>query len=276
MLDNIAIFGDVIGCERHSTRSGQDSKVPMRQTVGQTYPGGKGGVGVYQAIVNCMPPHDIYIEAFLGAGGVFRNKKPARQSIGIDLDENVVRTWAASATPSLDLIHGDALDILSNWRWQGNDHGRTLVYCDPPYLKETRLSRRRLYRCELTSSEEHTRLLQVLINLPCMVVLSGYRSSLYEYFIGHWRQLDFPTVNRAGKPTLETLWLNFSAPSALHDYRYLGKGFRERERIKRRRERWKARLLRIPPLERQALLYTLQEASLDELRELPSKELVTD
>ena len=31
----------------------------------------------------------------------------------------------------------------------------------------------------------------------------------------------------------EYLWCNYPAPMALHDYRYLGKDFRERERIKR-------------------------------------------
>jgi DNA adenine methylase len=233
----------------------------MTRIVDWTYPGGKGGVGVYQNIINCMPQHDFYIEAFLGAGAVFRHKKPARGNLGIDLDEKVIRTWAASGFPSLEVIHGDAFEILSNWRWQDDKHRRTLIYCDPPYLKQTRSSRRPVYRCDLTSDEAHTRLLQILLRLPCMVMLSGYRSALYESIIGHWRQVHFPTVNRAGKPTVETIWMNFPAPSTLHDYRYLGQGFRERERIKRRRERWKARLLRMPLLERQAVLLALHEVS---------------
>lgn len=231
----------------------------MTRIARQTYPGGKGAVGVYQTIINCMPPHEIYVEAFLGAGGVLRNKKPAIRNFGIDLDESVIYGWRSSATPSLDLIQGDAVEILRNWQWHEDDNLRTLIYCDPPYLQETRLSSRRRYKCELSSAEEHTRLLQVLISLPCMVMLSGYSSPLYESLIGHWRQVNFPTVNRAGKLCVETLWLSFPVPAALHDYQYLGKGFRERERIKRRRERWKARLSRIPPLERQALLHALHE-----------------
>ena len=42
-----------------------------------SYPGGKNGAGVYQAIINQMPPHQTYIEGFLGSGAVLRMKKPA-------------------------------------------------------------------------------------------------------------------------------------------------------------------------------------------------------
>jgi hypothetical protein len=31
---------------------------------------------------------------------------------------------------------------------------------------------------------------------------------------------------------------NFPEPVALHDYRYLGEDFRQRERIKRKKQRW--------------------------------------
>ena len=31
------------------------------------YPGGKGGAGVYQTIINNIPPHDTYIETHLGS-----------------------------------------------------------------------------------------------------------------------------------------------------------------------------------------------------------------
>ena len=42
------------------------------------YPGGKAGAGVYQTIINLMPPHDVYIEPFLGGGAVMRLKRPVR------------------------------------------------------------------------------------------------------------------------------------------------------------------------------------------------------
>lgn len=51
------------------------------------YPGGKNGAGVYQRIINLMPPHEVYIEPFLGSGAVLAHKRPALVNIGIDLDQ---------------------------------------------------------------------------------------------------------------------------------------------------------------------------------------------
>ncbi len=60
----------------------------------------------------------------------------------------------------------------------------------------------------------------------------------------------------------EWIWMNYPAPLELHDYRYLGDTFRERERIKRKSQRWVARLKKMPVLERQALLSAID--SMDE------------
>jgi hypothetical protein len=63
----------------------------------------------------------------------------------------------------------------------------------------------------------------------------------------------------AGKPATEWVWMNFTEPLELHDYRYLGSNFRERERIKRKQKRWHARLLRMNSTERYAMLSVLEE-----------------
>ena len=39
------------------------------------YPGGKGGAGVYQTIINGMPRHEVYVEPFLGGGAVMAAKR---------------------------------------------------------------------------------------------------------------------------------------------------------------------------------------------------------
>ena len=67
-------------------------------------------------------------------------------------------------------------------------------------------------------------------------------------------------MTRAGRTATEWLWFNFPAPVALHDYRYLGEDFRERERIKRKKQRWVNRLHTMPTLERRALLNAIAEA----------------
>lgn len=51
--------------------------------------------------------------------------------------------------------------------------------------------------------------------------------------------------------------MNFSAGLPLHDTRWVGDGFRERERIKRKRARWVKRLQGMPAAERQVLAEAL-------------------
>lgn len=87
-----------------------------------------------------------------------------------------------------------------------------------------------------------------------MVIVSGYWSELYATELAGWHTTTFRAMTRGGKPRTEWLWYNFEPPAELHDYRYLGSGFRERERIKRKKKRWVSRLERMPELERQALL----------------------
>lgn len=71
------------------------------------YFGGKGGSGVYQRIISLMPPHRLYIEPFLGGGAILRMKRPAHQSIGIDLNGLVISSFPAMA--AVTVLHGDGI-----------------------------------------------------------------------------------------------------------------------------------------------------------------------
>lgn len=73
-----------------------------------------------------------------------------------------------------------------------------------------------------------------------------------------WHAASFQAATR-GTPAAEWVWYNFERPVELHDYRFLGSDYRERERIKRKKKRWVERLKRQPILERQALLAAIQE-----------------
>jgi|SRR6266446_8517221 len=244
---------------------------------GMTYPGGKNGSGVYQTIINRMPPHDVYIEPFLGSGAVLRYKRPARLNIGIDLDPQVIQQWQACTARNDDASggiaknddtagviaeygearfqfqEGDGLAFLTSYPFTGHE----LVYCDPPYLHETR-SDTNIYRFEMDDAQ-HVALLDTIRTLPCMVMISGYWSYLYASALEDWHRISFQTMTRGGRLATEWLWCNYPEPVALHDYRYLGDDFRERERIKRKKQRWVNRLRSMPILERQALLAAIEE-----------------
>ena len=215
-----------------------------------TYAGGKNGAGVWQRIISAMPPHTTYVEAFLGSGAVMRRKRPASRNVGIDADAGVIAAHG-DAGPGCELIVGDAVAWMREHTWEPG----TLVYCDPPYLGSTR-SGRSHYRCELLSDEEHSSLLDVLTGLPAMVILSGYRSALYDAALATWRRVDFTGMTRGG-PRAESLWMNFPEPTELHDYRYLGEDFHDRCRLRRKLDRWTRKLAALPVLERAAILDAL-------------------
>ena len=215
------------------------------------YPGGKEGAGTFQRIINQIPPHDVYIEPFLGGGAILRHKRPAGSSIGIDIDADVINRFLVGTVPGAIAICDDAISWLESYAWQGNE----FVYADPPYVRSTCLSDCR-YRFDL-SEKDHRRLLNVLLRLPCPVMISGYMSSLYACILSGWETDHFKVVTRGGTIAEEWLWMNYAAPQALHDYGGLGKDFTDRQRIKRKIARWKRKLSALPMLEREAMLQAL-------------------
>jgi DNA adenine methylase len=230
-----------------------------------TYPGGKNGAGVFQKIINLMPPHQVYIEPFLGSGAILRLKKPAALNIGVDLERHPIFGGELRATSTTTRFgdgvfrfeRRDALEFLKAYPFDGTE----LVYCDPPYLHETR-KQKKLYRFEM-SDAQHQELLRILCQLPARVMISGYTSPMYRAALATWNTISYQTMTRSGKPATETLWFNFPEPVALHDYRYLGETFRDRERIKRKKLRWIHRLEIMPALERRALLAAIELTSPD-------------
>ena len=164
------------------------------------YAGGKGQDGTFQKIINEMPPHNIYIEAFLGGGAVMRHKRPARVSYGIEIDPEVIEKWRGVEIPGLRLRRTDAIRFLAEFPWSGSE----LVYCDPTYLRETRSSQDDIYRYEMTT-DEHRELLGVIKRIPAPVIISGYWSPLYAEALAGWRAVSFTAIKRSGEKAEE--WL---------------------------------------------------------------------
>ena len=181
-----------------------------------------------------------------------RHKRPAEVSIGIDADPAVVDRWSREQRrDGLTVINGDATRYLSSIKFETTD----FIYIDPPYLPETRKSGP-LYNFEMTR-EDHVALLEVIRPLPAKVMISGYWSSLYSESLAGWNTYRYIAQTRQGTAE-EWVWFNYPVPDRLHDYSFIGNDYRERERIKRKRDRWMRRLSSLPVLERRAIIQGLQ------------------
>lgn len=212
-----------------------------------------------------MPPHVTYIEAFLGSGAVLRNKRPAERNIGLDRSLaalDLCLDLAGDKARDYRLMDGDALKLLPSLKSMLSDsflidQADTLIYADPPYLMETRKAGD-CYDFELTDAD-HKRLLEILTQARCMVMISGYRSALYDDALQGWTRADYRANTRRGMVD-ESLWMNFKRPVALHDYSHLGNDYRERERIRRKKARWAAKIAKMDRQERLAIMETLLAA----------------
>jgi hypothetical protein len=245
--------------------------------------GSKGSAGIAERIINRMPPHQVYIEPFLGGGAVMRAKRPALLNIGIDLDPaslkltrraggwkpanvdiipvqsmpqatasavlNYTRTMRSLPKPFFGFVQGDGIEFIETFPFNGSE----LLYCDPPYLQSTRSKRhRRMFKHEM-SDADHERLLAAVLACPARVMISGYRSDLYVSKLKGWSVFRYKAATRGGVRE-EHLWFNFPIPEELHDYRFLGATWREREKLNRRVKNIVGKLRRLPPIERNALL----------------------
>jgi DNA adenine methylase len=260
------------------------------------YPGGKAGAGIYQRIINQIPPHFTFIEAFAGDLAVLRHKFPAARNIAIEIDSQRAQDLAAEfRDPAVEIHNCDAIEWLKHFFGlyqllpphppagptvgpapSSNGHRRRhllppnppaaaaatssgvgrspiFAYLDPPYIRHTRRNRRRLYAHEMTEAQ-HADLLRIINLIPCNIAISGYWSPLYAHALQNWRKITFTATTRGRTLAREYLWMNYPPPAELHDYRYLGNEKRERERIKRKVNIWSAGLLRLPALERQAII----------------------
>jgi site-specific DNA-adenine methylase len=224
----------------------------------KNYLGAKSASGTPQAVINLMPPHDTYIEPFLGTGAILSRKAPALTSYGVDKNKRCVDGFnCAAAGGIIHLIWGDAFEFLLNFDFE--NAGQVLVYLDPPYINETRTGNKR-YEFDFTDDDHH-RLLALVKQLPCHVILSGYDNSLYNDELTGWFTTKWRAMTRGGA-RWEKVWCNFE-PGEIHYHSYAGKDRTDRQRIKRKAERMVNKIRAMPPAERQAVVAAILASQLE-------------
>lgn len=111
----------------------------------------------------------------------------------------------------VQILHQPAIEAIHKF-----DSNETLIYCDPPYLHETRdRNSREVYGVEM-SRGDHEKLATVLNACKSAVILSGYPSALYDRLFNTWRRVEFDIANHASggrtkSRETEVLWIKNGA-----------------------------------------------------------------
>lgn len=219
-----------------------------------SYFGGKSGSGTYQAIINEIPPHEVYVEGFAGMAGIFRKKLPAKQNLLVEIDPQTIEQLISIGIDRALVYAGSMLDVLKDFKATLDQPG-VFIYLDPPYPRSSRKSDTR-YRFELTF-EQHSTLIRLIRSYEhAKIAISTYPNGMYSHRLNDWRSIEFESQTRRGRST-ELLFMNYPIPDELHDYRYLGSDYRERERIARKLNRWQAKFSELAPLEQKAMIQRL-------------------
>jgi DNA adenine methylase len=103
----------------------------------------------------------------------------------------------------------DGVEFVERWGKRG-----TFVYCDPPYLTETRTSR--IYKHEMVDAD-HRRLAAACVSavgFGAKVAISGYPSALYDELFAGWRRIEvdvplYGTAATKGQRRTECLWMSY-------------------------------------------------------------------
>lgn len=214
-----------------------------------SYFGGKAGNGTYQTIINNIPQCDVFIDAMVGNGGVVCNLNLPGITVINDIDAGIIANYINNGRDIIikENMHvADLIDAYDDWcRY-------TVFYFDPPYLMSSRKSQVARYRYEWSLADHKAFLTKVLtVKSNCMI--SHYPCHLYDQELRGWNKITYQSMTRHGLAT-ECLYFNYPVPTILQDYRYIGRDYIERQRIKRKINRTIKKLQALPAIERNAII----------------------
>jgi len=116
------------------------------------------------------------------------------------------RNYPKAMPAMIDRLRGvvienrDALEVM-----QRHDCRDTLHYVDPPHVPETR-NKGEDYRHEMTV-DDHIKMAGGLNGLEGMVIISGYRSTLYDELFAGWQRVERRALADGARQRTECLWL---------------------------------------------------------------------
>lgn len=150
------------------------------------------------------------VKCWQGFGCGNKYKNGYRRGIGAT-SPNPAKSWsqlpetiqlAAERLKNAQIEHKDALELITDL--YGKD---TFIYIDPPYMKDTR-KKKNQYNHEMTD-EQHIKLLQIVKESDCKIMISAYENELYNECLKGWRKEHKSTTAECSRRRVETLYMNY-------------------------------------------------------------------
>ena len=114
-----------------------------------------------------------------------------------------------------------------------------------------------IYNFEMTLNE-HIELITSLLQLKCFVMVIHPKCALYDEMFKDWRKIEIK-IRYNRKTSIECLYMNYSDEIDLQCYDKLGSNCWDRQRIKRKGDRFVNKLLNLPMQERNYILDRIKE-----------------
>ena len=111
---------------------------------------------------------------------------------------------AAERLRGVQIENRPAAEIIPRFNFKN-----VLIYCDPPYMLETRHGKQ--YKCEMDETE-HEELLALLLNHKGPVIISGYETALYNNMLAGWNKEETTTYSQVNSKKREVIWMNYEPP----------------------------------------------------------------
>lgn len=149
------------------------------------------------------------VKCWQGFGCGNRYKNGYRRGIG-ETSPNPAKAWkempetlqyAAERLKNAQIENMDAIKLINDMKGEN-----TFIYCDPPYMQETR--KRYLYNHEM-EDVDHKRLLETILKSDCKIMISGYENELYNKMLVGWNKAHKETTAECSVKRTETIWYNY-------------------------------------------------------------------
>lgn len=120
--------------------------------------------------------------------------------------DEAARRLRGDTTHLVQIERMDGLQLIARY-----NHPDVLMYLDPPYMMNTRKSRR-LYSYEMDDSEQGA-MLDLILKSKAKIALSGYPNDLYNRRLAGWNTDTALSHTTSAEVVTEQIWMNFDPPN---------------------------------------------------------------